>query len=531
MADGVQLKSDATTVIATAAADEIGGFHYQRVKLVHGPDGVNDGDVSSANPLPVTGTFTATVDSEFPAAAALADNTPNPTTTTVGAMAHVWDGSNWDRLPGTTADGALVNLGANNDVTVTGAVTANAGTNLNTSLLALEAGGNLAAAATSLAALDNAVAGNELQVDVVGALPAGTNNIGDVDVASIAAGDNNIGNVDIVTVPADPFGVNADAASATGSISAKLRFIAATGIPITGTATVSGTVTANAGTNLNTSALALESGGNLAAAAASLALIDNPVATLGTTTYTEATTNGYIIGAVRRDADTTLVNTTNEIAPLQVDANGYLKVEIFDGGGSHTVDVASGGIASGALASGSIAAGAIADMIVDDAAFTPATSRVMMAGFQADETATDSVDEGDAGAARMTLDRKQIVTTQPHTAGGLSTFMASGSDGSTILSNAAQVIKASAGQLYGYYIYNPNSSATFVHFYNTAAGSVTVGTTNPLFTLTIPATSAANLMGTMGVAFSNAGWSIATTTTAGGNSAPATGLDAVVWYA
>ena len=34
------------------------------------------------------------------------------------------------------------------------------------------------------------------------ALAAGTNNIGDVDVATIAAGDNNIGNVDIVSVPA-----------------------------------------------------------------------------------------------------------------------------------------------------------------------------------------------------------------------------------------------------------------------------------------------------------------------------------------
>lgn len=55
---------------------------------------------------------------------------------------------------------------------------------------------------------------------------------------AIPAGTNNIGDVDILTVPADPFGVNADAASATGSISAKLRFIAATGIPITGTVTV-----------------------------------------------------------------------------------------------------------------------------------------------------------------------------------------------------------------------------------------------------------------------------------------------------
>jgi hypothetical protein len=38
-----------------------------------------------------------------------------------------------------------------------------------------------------------------------------------------------------------------------------------------------------------------------------------------------------IVGAVRRDADTTLVNTTNEIGPLQMDANGRLKVEAFSG--------------------------------------------------------------------------------------------------------------------------------------------------------------------------------------------------------
>lgn len=38
-------------------------------------------------------------------------------------------------------------------------------------------------------------------VSLAAAIPAGTNNIGDVDIASIAAGDNNIGNVDIVTMP------------------------------------------------------------------------------------------------------------------------------------------------------------------------------------------------------------------------------------------------------------------------------------------------------------------------------------------
>jgi hypothetical protein len=50
--------------------------------------------------------------------------------------------------------------------------------------------------------------------------------------------------------------------------------------------------------------------------------------------------------------------------------------------------------------------------LADDAAFTPATSRVMPVAYFADDTSTDSIDEGDAGAARMTLNRKQIA--QPY---------------------------------------------------------------------------------------------------------------------
>jgi len=42
------------------------------------------------------------------AAAALADNQANPTAPLIGAFAMVWDGSTWDRLPGTSADGAEV---------------------------------------------------------------------------------------------------------------------------------------------------------------------------------------------------------------------------------------------------------------------------------------------------------------------------------------------------------------------------------------------------------------------------------------
>jgi hypothetical protein len=37
---------------ANVATDDIGGRHFQRFKLVIGADGVNEGDIASANPLP-----------------------------------------------------------------------------------------------------------------------------------------------------------------------------------------------------------------------------------------------------------------------------------------------------------------------------------------------------------------------------------------------------------------------------------------------------------------------------------------------
>lgn len=81
-------------------------------------------------------------------------------------------------------------------------------------------------------------------------------------------------------------------------------------ITVDGAVTTSGTVTeANSGSILT-----------------AVQLLDDTVKTLGTDTYTEATTKGSVIGAVRRDANTSLVDTTNEVAPLQVNATGELKV-------------------------------------------------------------------------------------------------------------------------------------------------------------------------------------------------------------
>lgn len=57
----------------------------------------------------------------------------------------------------------------------------------------------------------NVTALNQLEVAVTAALPAGTNNIGDVDVLSlpsIPAGTNNIGDVDVLSLPSIPAGAN-----------------------------------------------------------------------------------------------------------------------------------------------------------------------------------------------------------------------------------------------------------------------------------------------------------------------------------
>ena len=74
------------------------------------------------------------------------------------------------------ADGAVHIADGGNAITVDGTVTANLGTTDNAVLDAI---------AASLALLDNSIAsGNELQVDVVASLPAGSNTIGVVDLGS-----------------------------------------------------------------------------------------------------------------------------------------------------------------------------------------------------------------------------------------------------------------------------------------------------------------------------------------------------------
>ena len=479
----------------TFGADDIGGVKFPRSKIIIGADGTNDGDVSSANPLPVTGTITAVtaLTNALPAGTnaigKLAANSgvdigDVDVTSVISGTGATNLGKAVDAVAGATDTGVAV-LAVRDDAL--GALTPAEGDYV-----------NLRVNSTGALHVTGGGGGTQYAVDdALGATPTGTLALAIRDDALSA----------LTPVEGDGIGLRVDANGALWVIPS-------------GTVTVASHAVTNAGT------FAVQVDG---AALTALQLIDDAI--FAEDVAAQAADKGMAILAVRRDADTSLVGTDNDYANLQVDANGYLKVEIFDGGGSHTVDNA-GTFAVQVDGAGLTALQLIDNTIIaDDAAFTPGSTSVNMAGFQADETATDSVDEGDGGAARMTLDRKVIVTPQPHTSGGLTTAR------SLDLDETEEEIKASAGQVYGWNITNFHTATLYVKFYNATAANVVVGTTTPLFTLAIPGNSSddtmlAQSLGGMGIAFDTAiTWAATTGLADNDTGAPAASAVAgTVWY-
>lgn len=120
-------------------------------------------------------------------------------------------------------------------------------------------------------------------------------------------------------------------------------------------------------------------------------------------------------------------------------------------------------------------------VFVDDAAFTPGASKAIAIALQADEASVDSVNEGDAGTPRMTLDRMAIVTVRPNASGeGLDSFR------SLDIDETEEDVKTSAGKLYKVYAYNRSTGERFLKFYNLTAANTSVGSSTPKLTLPIP---------------------------------------------
>lgn len=380
MADNLTTTTTVSTVPSgtVIATDDVSGAHYQLVKVVWGENGTAT-QTSASDPMPVTATQSGTWNItnisgtiSLPTGAATAAK--QPALGTAGSASS--DVISVQGIASMTAIQVADNGGS---LTVDGSVTANAGTNLNTSALALESGGNLAGAATSLAVLDdwdesdrakvNPIAGQAGVAGGSGTIGATTQRVTvatddtvatDLTAIKTAAQliDDTVYAEDVAAQAADKgvailavrrdadtslVGTDNDYANlqvdANGYLKVEIFDGGASHTVDDGgsSLTIDGTVTIQDGGNTIT----VDNGGTFAvqesgAALTALQLIDDTV--FAEDTAAQAADKGIAILAVRRDADTSLVGTDNDYANLQVDANGYLKVEIFDGGGSHTVD-------------------------------------------------------------------------------------------------------------------------------------------------------------------------------------------------
>jgi hypothetical protein len=359
---------------------------------------------------------------------------------------------------------------------VSGTVTANAGTNLNTSALALSA---TQTDGTQKSIVRGGVKGATAAADVTSTSIDANHNALDVSVkgtVTLATGSLEIGTVDQGTGGTSAWKVDGSAV----------------------TQPVSGTVTANAGTNLNTSLLALDStltGGtqtsrvtdgtntatvkaaSTAAVAADKALVvaispNNSVAVTGALTDTQLRATAVpvsgpltdtqlratavpVSGTVTANAGTGPWPVTDNAGSLTVDApvGTPLFARLSDGttaltttGGRLAVD------GSGVTQPVSIAATVTVtdtSTLVDNAAFTDGTTRVGMAGFIFDEVAGTALTENDAAAARINANRAQIgVIEDGATRARYATVTAANAlkvDGSAVTQPVSGTVTANAG--------------------------------------------------------------------------------------
>lgn len=154
----------------------------------------------------------------------------------------------------------------------------------------------------------------------------------------------------------------------------------------------------------------------------------------------------------------------------------------------------------------------------DNGGFTDGTTKVWPAGFIFDEVAGTALTENDVAAARIDSKRATIIAIEDATTRGQRLAVSAAGAASAILKPAtsgghttfhlvsagttnATSVKGSAGQLYGWFIYNSNTSARKVAFHNTS-GTPTAGA-SIFFSLVIPPSSGANVFSDIGIAFSS----------------------------
>jgi hypothetical protein len=162
----------------------------------------------------------------------------------------------------------------------------------------------------------------------------------------------------------------------------------------------------------------------------------------------------------------------------------------------------------------------------EDAAHSSGDTGVMMLGVR-EASPTDlsaGATDGDYEPLQVGKNGGLWVSQSAEAKGGMSVATGSIAATKTDIGTAN-----TAGSVYGWYFYNPNSSVAYVQFFNTQASGVTLGTTAPVYSLGIPATSGANVMCPLPIAHSTA-ICIAVTTTRAGSTGTGSTVDYNIFY-
>lgn len=127
-----------------------------------------------------------------------------------------------------------------------------------------------------------------------------------------------------------------------------------------------------------------------------------------------------------------------------------------------------------------------------------AANPITVGGRASDSVPSAMSADGDVVNSWLGRRGETIVSLEPKAFGGCSIYR------SLDLDETEEDVKTSAGTLYGYFIFNAAATTRYVKIYNATAANVTVGSTTPVLTIPIPAGAAANVEFSTGIAFSTA---------------------------
>ena len=293
-------------------------------------------NVSNTVGISVTTASSLHADTELPAAAALADNTANPTAPAVASFPHVWDSTQWDRWPGSSALGGKVYTTTDSTIHATISALTTASTihaNVSGSSVAISA---LTTASTihvaqsgtwTIAALTTASTVHVTGTVSVNALTtASTIHIAPLTTAStihVAAAQSGTWSLTTATT----INVVITAGGGTGGTAGEDNepFAASSGLgtPMFGYVSATTVTTGNVGavgmlTNRQLKVTLFDSAGSEQAVGGGT---QYTIGTTGSTGNTGTVSLGY-----RKDTPATYADTTGDLAPLEVDSEGKLWV-------------------------------------------------------------------------------------------------------------------------------------------------------------------------------------------------------------